>query len=624
MKMNTTTTGSVQSIPVSALSLSAKNVRKTGGQAIEDLAASIRAQGLIQNLTVTPINGSGKYEVVAGGRRWRALRSLIKSKALPKDHEVPCKIVAPQEAEEISLAENVIREAMHPADQFEAFKGLIDKGLPIDDVAARFGVTPLLVKQRLKLANVSPALIAQFRENELTLEQMMALAVTDDHAAQERVWNAARQPWQREPHELRGALTETDVDANRDRRARYVGLAAYEKIGGAVRRDLFSENVYLPDVELLDKLVQEKLARAATRVKKEGWGWIETRLQCDYAELNAFGRLAPTRREPTKKERKELDALDTEYAALEQEFNSEITEQREAEIDVAINVIDERRAEIEESRIVEDDTARSHAGALVFLDQSGAARIERGLVRPEDRKALRAAQPENAENANLPKGNVATAGFSDALTRRLTAERTQALRAAFAAQPTNALTALVHALVSAEFYDSADTALDLSVRDQANLQRAGGNLSESKAGQALQALRSQLQTALPSDAADLWAWMIEQTLATQLAYLAFCVAPAINAVQERAKNDHTCSQRPIVASHALAALLHFDMTDWWQATLENYFGSVSKAKLIEAVREAKDDEAAARLEKLKKGEAVAAAVNALEGTRWLPSLLRQQ
>jgi ParB family chromosome partitioning protein len=77
---------------------------------------------------------------------------------LPKDHAVPCKIVCAEEAAEISLAENIIRQAMHPADQFEAFKALVDEGMPIEDVAARFGVTPLVVQQRLKLANVSPVL----------------------------------------------------------------------------------------------------------------------------------------------------------------------------------------------------------------------------------------------------------------------------------------------------------------------------------------------------------------------------------------------------------------------------------------------------------------------------------
>ena len=127
--MNTNIIGTIQSIPVASLVLSPRNRRRTGGQSIEALAASIEASGVIQNLAVIPANGSGKYEVVAGGRRWRALRHLIKAKALPKDHAVLCKIVAPEDAEDVSLAENTMREPMHPADEFEAFAKLAAAGV---------------------------------------------------------------------------------------------------------------------------------------------------------------------------------------------------------------------------------------------------------------------------------------------------------------------------------------------------------------------------------------------------------------------------------------------------------------------------------------------------------------
>jgi len=616
--------GTIQSLPVSALVLSPRNVRKTNRNPIDGLAAAIKAQGLIHNLTVAPINGSGKFEVVAGGRRWRALRHLIKTKALPKTHKVDCKIVAAEMAEEVSLSENVSREDMHPADQFDAFKTLLDKGLPVGDIAARFGVTPLVVKQRLKLANVSPALVALFREDKITLEQMMALAVTDDPAAQERVWSAGRQPWQRESRELRAALTEGDIDAKRDRRAKYVGIEAYEKVGGVVRRDLFSEDVYLTDGALLDRLTEEKLARAVARVRKEGWGWTEYRVQSDYSELHSFGRLAPTLRKPTKKEQGELATLDQKQFSLEQELEQEITDEREREINDELQLVAERRGENEQAREVDDVDARTRAGALVVLGHEGAVHIERGLVRPEDRKVLRTMQSGGEPDTGSSEAKAEKPEFSDALTRRLTAERSLALRASLAAQPVHALTALTHALVLAAFYDDRSTALDIAVRDEAHLQRAGGNLDETKAGRALHALRTELQSTLPNDAADLWAWMIEQNQATQLKYLAYCIAPSVNAMQDRASSTHTCTQRPIAASQSLAALLSLDMADWWQATSENYFGSVSKAKLIEAVRETKGDEASARLEKLKKGDAVVAAATALDGTRWLPSLLRQR
>lgn len=617
--MNMNIVGTIQSIPVASLIMSPRNARKTGGQSVEDLAASIGAQGLIQNLTVTSAEGKDKFEVVAGGRRWRALRHLIKTKALPKDHEVPCKIVCAEEAAEISLAENVIRQAMHPADQFDAFKALVDDGMPIEDVAARFGVTSLVVQQRLKLANVSPALIARFREEEITLEQMMALAVTDDHAAQERVWEAAPNAWQRTPGELRGALLESDIDTNRDRRAKYIGIEVYEKAGGVVRRDLFSEAVYFTDAELLNRLVDEKLQRAADRVSREGWGWVECRTQYDYAELHQFGRLAPTRREATKKEQALLDKLDEREGKLQREGEAEgVADERLEEIGEALDALAEKREAIEEARIVDDPDARAKAGAFVLLGHDGKVRIERGLVQRGQSKAPRHETTEAAGEAKKKS----KPEFSDALTRRLTAERTLALRVVLASQPENALTALVHALVLAEFYHDKDTAIGITVRDECHLQRSGIDADKTKAVQALHVLRGELQEALPAEAADVWNWITAQDQVTQLRYLAYCIAPSVNAMQDRATVSHTTSAKPVEAVQALAALLGLDMADWWEATAENFCGSVSKAKLVEAVREVKGDSTAAALDGMKKAGAVTAAAAALEGTRWLPSLLR--
>src|ERR1700687_4477835 len=163
----------------------------------------------------------------------------------------------------MSLAENVVRDDMHPADQFEAFRLLIDKGAPVEDIAARFGVTPTVVTQRLKLARVSPVILKAYRNEKLTLEQVMAFAISDDHKAQERVLNEMA-PWQG-ARDIRAALTENDIAAT-DKRVTFVTLKAYEKAGGTTRRDLFSEDdegIFILDIALLDRLAIEKLEKAA-------------------------------------------------------------------------------------------------------------------------------------------------------------------------------------------------------------------------------------------------------------------------------------------------------------------------------------------------------------------------
>jgi ParB family chromosome partitioning protein len=253
------TASEVVSIPLNKLVASRLNVRKIGGQSIEDLAASIKAHGLIHNLVVTKATKGDKHEVVAGARRLAALNKLAKDKVIPKTWDVPCRVVDADASTESSLAENTIRQAMHPADQFTAFQQLVADGLGFEEIAARFGVTPITVRQRLKLANVAPRLFELYRTDEINLDQLMALAVTDDHAAQERVWESA-QEWQRQPHALRRALTETMVDAASDPRARFVGIETYLNAGGLLERDLFQpqHEGYLIDAAKLDRLTDRR------------------------------------------------------------------------------------------------------------------------------------------------------------------------------------------------------------------------------------------------------------------------------------------------------------------------------------------------------------------------------
>lgn len=222
-------------IPLSQLRPSSRNVRQSGGASIPELASSIARVGLLQNLTVTVSSDGEHYEVVAGKRRLAALKLLAKRHKIDKAHDVPCLLVPDASARTVSLTENVQREAMHPGEQFEAFAALVAEGRPIEDIAADFGVTPLVVQRRLKLANVSPRLLADYRADAVTLDQLMALAITDDHTAQEAAFYDAPQ-WQRNPQALRGHLTEREIDATRDALACFVGIEAYEAAGGGVPR----------------------------------------------------------------------------------------------------------------------------------------------------------------------------------------------------------------------------------------------------------------------------------------------------------------------------------------------------------------------------------------------------
>ena len=187
------TLASSRDIPFNKLALSQANVRRVkAGISVEELAESIARRGLIQSLHVRPVldpegKETGMFEVPAGGRRYRALELLVKQKRLAKTAPVPC-VISEADADilidEVSLAENIERAPLHPLDQFRAFQALRNKAMSEEAIAAAFFVDPKVVKQRLRLAAVSPVLLDVYAEDGMTLEQLMAFTVSEDHARQ--------------------------------------------------------------------------------------------------------------------------------------------------------------------------------------------------------------------------------------------------------------------------------------------------------------------------------------------------------------------------------------------------------------------------------------------------------
>ncbi len=181
-------------IPFNKLLLSQSNVRRIkAGVSIEELAEDIARRTLLQSLTVRAVvddDGveTGMFEIPAGGRRYRALELLVKQKRLAKTAPIPCVVRESGIAEEDSLAENVQRAPLHPLDQFRAFLALREKGQSEEEIAAAFFVSVTVVKQRLRLASVSPQLLDVYAEDGMTLDQLMAFTVNGDHERQEQVF----------------------------------------------------------------------------------------------------------------------------------------------------------------------------------------------------------------------------------------------------------------------------------------------------------------------------------------------------------------------------------------------------------------------------------------------------
>ena len=335
-----------ETIPLDKLSVHEANVRQmNSGVSIESLAADIARRGLLQSLSVRPIldgNGeeTGLHGVQAGGRRLRALQLLVKQKKLAKNAPVPCIVRNEGFVEADSLAENTEREALHPLDQFRAFAALRDKGEGEETIAAAFGVTPAVVKQRLRLANASPVLLKAYEDDEIKLDQLIAFCLVDDHKRQDEVFAAIKSHWNKGPDTIRRMLTEKTVRAD-DPRALFIGAEAYKAAGGIIIRDLFDEDDggYLQDVPLLERLVNETLAAEAEMVKAEGWGWVEAAIDFPWNHQRDLRRLKPLAPALTDKELEKFEALAAEYeelAALDEDENSEDTTRRVRELQVLI------------------------------------------------------------------------------------------------------------------------------------------------------------------------------------------------------------------------------------------------------------------------------------------------
>jgi len=628
-------------IPLNKLKKSPNNARKTphSEAAIEAYAASIAAKGILQNLVVEPeLDGEGVatgfYLVTIGEGRRLAQLLRVKRKEIKKTEPIRCIIDTANDPHEISLDENVTRENMHPADQFEAFRKLADeRGFGAEEIAARFGVTPHVVRQRLRLGAVSPKLIQLYRDGDLTLEQLMAFAITDDQARQESVYE--RLSYDRDASTIRRLLTETHVAAT-DRRAQFVGLEAYIEAGGTILRDLFTEDRggYLEDLALLDLLVTARLGREADALRAaEGWKWTEPHL--DFPHAHGMRRAYPHSVELSAEDQTALQIVQTEFDRLTEQHQT--AEELPEEVDARFGELENQIEQIEAKRQAYDPGDVARGGAFVILNHDGTIRIERGFIRPEDEKspaeggqqgeaeapddegggddqATRLGEREEEENDEEEEEQ----RLSDTLVRDLTAHRTLGLRLNLSERPDVAIVAVTHALAAQIFYIGVNAHVVGIQPVKTDLTTHAVGIEDTPAGKAWSDRHANWARQMPRDVAKLWEFVVELDHDSRMALFAHCTALTVNAV----KLPFDLRPRALAAASRLAEAVGLDMTGYWRPTVRSYLGRVTKACILEAVREGVGEEAAERLSGMKKVEMAAAAEQLLVATDWLPPLLR--
>ncbi|MFH3479124.1 ParB/RepB/Spo0J family partition protein [Xanthobacter variabilis] len=631
--------GAVLFVPLNKLKKSPRNARKTPHSEahIEALAASIAAKGMLQNLVVEPETNAGGeptgfYFVTIGEGRRLAQMLRVKRKQIKKTEAIRCVLDIENDATEISLDENVTREAMHPADQFERFRELAEnRGWGAEEIAARFGVTAHVVRQRLRLGAVSPKLMQVYRDGGLSLDQLMAFAITEDHDRQEQVYENLS--WNRDPSTIRRDLTKMNVAAT-DRRAIFVGADAYAEAGGTIIRDLFTEDRggYFEDATLLGQLVIAKLEGIAAEVQAaEGWKWASVHI--DFPHAHGMRRSYPHPVDLSEEDAAAYDAAQQDYDRMSSEYEGyeelpDEADRRFGELEAEIERIDAKHHAYDA-----DEIARG--GVFVILNHDGTARIERGFIRAEDE----APRPEDVEGATItedgeivgegdgedaePQPDDEDAGdagkpLSDLLIRDLTAHRTLSLRLALGEQPEMALVAVVHAMAAQTFYRGGEASC-LEIRlTSAYLASHADGIENTPAAKALADRHAGWASDMPRDVADLWAFVAGLDYASLMALLAHCASLTVNVV--RIPWEQKPNARATMEKFASAVAL--DMAAHWTPSVQTYLGRVTKAHIHAAVREAVGDEAAERIAGLKKAEMAQAAERLLAGAGWLPSVLR--
>ena len=366
--------------PLASLYLSPLNPRQNVADSdVIDLATSIWDAGLIQSIGGL-LNDDGRCEIVAGGRRLRALQYLAESHpdlaTIRPELANPLVMLAPDRdtARVWATVENIARRDLHPAEEIRAYGKMSDAGSLPAAIASAFAVTEKHVYRRLALAKLPGPVLDALAANEISLSMAQCFTICDDETHALEVLDRCRgESWN--DHRLKQELKPQSVKGT-DRRALFVGEDAYKAAGGVLGGDLFAEVTLFDNPEILDELFTAKLAAEAEAMREaEGWKWVEAVPESHIA-WNAISsrncqRIRPVEGELSEEEAERFDEL-ADLADSEA-----LDDAGEAEF-----------ARLE--RIVEGDYApeqRAVAGVIICVGQTGAISRSDAMVRPEDRAA---------------------------------------------------------------------------------------------------------------------------------------------------------------------------------------------------------------------------------------------
>lgn len=611
-------------IPFAKLRLSDANVRKNTANAetaLTALAASIAEHGLLQPLIVAPAKGKKTlYDVHAGGRRLRAIAALVEAGTLPRDHQVEVRLCDDEDsaAREISLVENLMREAMTPADECTAFRDIIAEGSSVEDLARRFGVTVRHVHGRMRLADLAPPIFAALSAGEITLDVAMAYASTSDEAQQLAAWERCSRSWQSDnPQAIRRAIGEGSLSAT-DPIALLVGEADYVAAGGRVERDLFAaegEGIWL-DPAIARDLAAKKLtfeAEVAQLGARLAWVKPLVNTRVTYEDSKDLQCFFPERAPISAEAQARMDEIRQTISLLEEQI--EDLEDEDA-IDAIYTEQEKLSAEYDalaKTEVIIPDEDRTHVGTFLVIGADGVPELWPNYYTARAPQR-RAASDNAADDANDGEGedygavNQAPDTLPRSLEEQLARDRRDILALHVAHDPALALDLAIFSLArdhAGHFgYDDSGCAIRIGDRGDP------AGLKDIPASEAVEQLE-QLRTALPAD----WAREAD-SFASFLAFRALDEATRANwlafAVSQSLKASLLSGQHRNAFQSQLGALIGIDPARFWRPGAERFFDRLTKSQILSVLGEI-DPAMPARYLTAKKGELASAATKLCAG-----------
>jgi len=631
----------IRTIPLDKLVTSTRNVRRSSDeQADFQLKADIEARGLLQNLVVTRVaRPRGSFAVVAGGRRLRALLRLAEEGRIAPAHEVPCLVLdrgsAPEEA---SLAENFQRLAMNPADECTAFRQLLEEGAEVEGVARRFGVTTRFVEGRLRLAGLAPVIFEALGAGEISLDAAKAYAATADLERQVLVFEQLSRGYgSAHPDSIRRMMTQASVCAS-DRRARFVGEAAYVAAGGRIEQDLFAaeeESRWL-DIAILERLATEKMeAAAALAAAESGLGFVRPTLErwIGGARTDGLRRLPAEPAPLTGEEAAHAEALQRSIdETAETLLDEAIAHSERTKLEARLRELGDQLEAITDRPPAIDEALRPRAGAFLLLDELGRPKLDSArYIDLQDE--VEAADPEDKESgagdgsASEPQP---AACLSQRLLDELAMQRRDILAVHIAADPGLALDLAIFLMIDRETgYPCERPGSTLSARpatdpvDGFTTPDAPATIAGAEAAQALD--RSWTEGTTCGERFDRFRALGEEARAAWLGHAVARTLEAsllVPAERARAFHDH------------LGTLLTIDVAGWWRPNGANFFDRVPKSVSLAALEEIGGPALAARYAQARKAELAQACERIFAGDfiaevdvkeaalAWLPQAMR--